>query len=386
MNKKLLIAFAIGLLNSLLQTGCDSKKTEDSVKIGVVYNLSGEQQALDIPSMEGAIVATKEINNSGGILGRKLELISIDGKSQIPTIKQKILEQIKNNPDMSTIIGLSDTDFVLSSAKIAADNERLFITSGATSPLLPKQIPHYLFLSCFGDNVQAAAAAQWAVSSLKAKTAAVIYDQDKEYTRLLHGYFETSFKALGGKIVASIGYNSKTLKDVIENLPKADIIYFSAVPDDVIGGINFIRKTGYQDPIVGGDGLDIGDEWKTNPNIKNVYFTTHAYLGADSKSSAIKLFRKKFTKTYPNKEPDAFTALGYDSLHLVAKAIEKAGNTEVESIRKALFNIGEFKGISGNIKFVNDKTIPEKEVTLLEVKSGQELFVDQILPTTIPTP
>ncbi|MEZ4678407.1 MAG: hypothetical protein R2932_29740 [Caldilineaceae bacterium] len=48
-------------------------------------------------------------------------------------------------------------------APAAAAAQRLFLTSGATSPQLPAQVPDYLYLACFGDNVQAAAAAEWAL-------------------------------------------------------------------------------------------------------------------------------------------------------------------------------------------------------------------------------
>ncbi len=98
---------------------------------------------------------------------------------------------------MPGLIGFSDTDMVLAAASIAAKNKRVFLTSGATSPELPRQVPQYLFLACFGDNVQAAAGAEWAVKTLKARTAVVLYKQTSTYAKLLHGYFQTRFKQTG---------------------------------------------------------------------------------------------------------------------------------------------------------------------------------------------
>ncbi len=72
-------------------------------------------------------------------------------------------------------------------------------------------MPRYLFLACFGDNVQAAAGAEWAVKTLKARTAVVLYKETSSYARLLHGYFETRFKQLGGKVLAVRAY---TLADI----------------------------------------------------------------------------------------------------------------------------------------------------------------------------
>ena len=105
---------------------------------------------------------------------------------------------------------------VLAAAPIAAKNKRVFLTSGATSPQLPRQVPRYLFLACFGDNVQAAAGAEWAVKTLKARTAVVLYKQTSSYARLLHGYFQTRFKQLGGKVLAVRAYTLADIKDESE--------------------------------------------------------------------------------------------------------------------------------------------------------------------------
>ena len=106
----------------------------------------------------------------------------------------------------SAIVGLSDTDQVLAAAPVAASAGVPFVTSGATSPRLTKQVPNWLFLACFGDNAQAAASAQFATDQLGARTAAIIYDKDLEYTRLLAKYFERSFRAQGGKVVATTDF------------------------------------------------------------------------------------------------------------------------------------------------------------------------------------
>ena len=107
---------------------------------------------------------------------------------------------------VSAIVGLSDTDQVLAAAPIAARAGVPFVTSGATSPRLTREVPNWLFLACFGDNAQAAASAQYATDQLGARTAAVVYDRDLDYTRLLARYFERSFRAQGGQVVATADY------------------------------------------------------------------------------------------------------------------------------------------------------------------------------------
>jgi len=173
------------------------------VTIGALYNLTGAQKNLDVPSSEGARLAVDQSNESGGVLGRRVSLLLVDGQTKPELIAEETGWLFKRAPAVSGLIGFSDTDMVLAAAPVAAKHRRVFLTSGATSPQLPAAVPEYLFLACFGDNVQAAAGAEWAYDSRKARTVAVLYNEDTSYTRLLRGYFETRFKELGGKILSS---------------------------------------------------------------------------------------------------------------------------------------------------------------------------------------
>jgi ABC-type branched-subunit amino acid transport system substrate-binding protein len=113
---------------------------------------------------------------------------------------------------------------------------------------------------------------------------------------VLHGYFETRFKQLGGKVLVIRPYILATIKDAARGLPKADLVYFAAQPDDVLAGVAALRGAGITAPILGGDGLDIGEAWQQAAQTSNVYFTTHAYLGADNPDPRVRAFRRLFAK------------------------------------------------------------------------------------------
>lgn len=167
--------------------------------LGVVYNLTGFQSDLSVASSRGARLAVSEINLDGGVLRRQISLILEDGESRPEILRKKTTTLLRRNPSTTALMGLSDTDMVLAAAPVAAVNGRLFLTSGATSPRLPKEVPRYLFSACFGDNVQAAVAAEWARGTLHAQTGAIVYDAFKSYTRLLQDYFRIRFEELGGR-------------------------------------------------------------------------------------------------------------------------------------------------------------------------------------------
>lgn len=370
---------------SLLNAGC-AGMNEPPITIGALYNLTGAQKNLDKPSSEGASLAVNEANKDGGVLGRSLKLLLVDGRTQTRVIAQEAERLTDRVPAVSGLMGFSDTDMVLAAAPIAGKHHRVFVTSGATSPLLPGEVPEYLFLACFGDNVQAAAGAEWAYDSRKARTVAVLYNEATSYTRLLRGYFETRFKELGGKVLSSQPYRAPGFAVKFEPLRKADLIYLSAYPDEVTTIIPLLRKAGVTAPILGGDGLDIGNAWKQIPKTRDVYFTTHAYLGADNPDPLVQRFRKAYADAHPGHEPDAFTALGYDTARLLMAAIEKAGTVEPGPVRQALAATTGFRGVTGEISYRAGSRIPAKSVTIMRVAGARQQNVGSILPKKIPPP
>ena len=359
---------------------------EQPIVIGAMYNLTGGQQDLDVPSSRGAQLAVDEANQAGGVRGRPVKLILVDGETKPKVIARKTATLFKQQPAIAGLIGFSDTDMVLAAARLAAKNERVFVTSGATSPRLPQQVPRYLFLACFGDNVQAAAGAEWAVKTLKTRSAVVLYRRGSTYAQLLHGYFETRFKQLGGKVLAVRAYTPADVAAKVKDLPKADLVYLAGQPDDVPAAIAALRGAGIKTPILGGDGLDIGDAWKQVAQADNVYFTTHAYLGADNPDARVQRFRAAFAKVYPGKEPDAFTALGYDAAKLLMAAIASAGSSKPQAVRKALAATTDFAGVTGTISYRGGSRIPAKSVSIMSVTKGRQSFVASVLPEKIPAP
>jgi branched-chain amino acid transport system substrate-binding protein len=380
------VRIAGAVLSVLAALSLGAHAAERPVVIGAMYNLTGGQQDLDIPSSRGAKLAVEEANKAGGLLGRKVELILVDGQTQPERIAREAAELIKRESTLAGLIGFSDTDMVLAAARVAAKDRQFFLTSGATSPQLPRQVPRYLYLACFGDNVQAAAGAEWAVKTLKARNVVVLYKETSSYAKLLHGYFETRFKQLGGGVLAVRSYTPASVKEMAEGLPKADLVYLAAQPDDIAAAVPALRNAGIDAPILGGDGLDIGDAWKQVRNADNIYFTTHAYLGADNPAPRVQAFRALYAKAYPGTQPNAFTALGYDAARLLMAAIESAGTDRPRAVRTALAKTHDFAGVTGAISYRGGSRIPAKSVSIIAVKGGRQTLAATVLPEKIPAP
>src|SRR5262249_49450654 len=140
----------------------------------------------------------------------------------------------------------------------------LFLTSGATSPKLPEQVPTYLYLACFGDNDQAAAGAEYARDTLRAGSSYVLFDNTSNYTVLLGQYFTQSFAAQDGAVVLQTDYaGSAAAADLSAQIaalqalsPLPDLLYIAALPEDVATIVRQFRHAGIAQPIVGGDSYD----------------------------------------------------------------------------------------------------------------------------------
>ena len=369
--------------------GCKQEKQNEApqpITLGAVYNLTGGQAALDIPSSRGAELAIWQANDTGGVRGHRLDLLLKNGQTNTDTLRAKVAEIIEEAPATLGFLGLSDTDQVLAAAGAAADNNRAFITSGATSPLLPGQVLDYLFLACFGDNVQAAAAAEYAYETLGTTTVSVIYDSTDTYTSLLHEYFIYAFEELGGQAISSNAYSAGSMASAVQQAQSADFIYFAALPQDVLPGIRLIRQAGLTAPVIGGDSYDEPDVWQGQNQLGKVYFTTHAYLGADSPNPEVQAFRQAYGKAYGGEEPSAFAALGYDATRLLIQAIEQSDTLSPEATLQALMGIQNFPGVTGMISFAPDSRIPSKSVTIMEVLDGSQQFVEALIPRNIPAP
>lgn len=394
--------FAVVILAALLFAGsiynsapslvqAEDRASSTPVKIGGAFALSGGGSELDLPSANGAKLALKEINAAGGVLGRPVELIIRDSEYK-PETTAEIAEQLVQEDKVVGVIGFNDTDSVLAAGPSIHAAGIPFVTVGATSPRLPAQIGNMMFLACFGDNVQAAAGAEYAVEKL-GKTAVLLMDNGMDYTILLANYFKVRFTELGGSLILEEEYldEATDFSAQIARLKalskQPDFYYIAAMPYNIYAIVKQMREAGILGPIVGGDGYDTPDLLKVaGKAAENVFFTTHALMDPNGGTEGIKKFAAAYRTEYAHEAENAFAALGYDSMNLIVSAIKRAGSTEPQAIKKALEETKGFPGITGSITLSPESHIPLKAVTLVAVKDGRFTLGAEVLPQKVPAP
>jgi branched-chain amino acid transport system substrate-binding protein len=385
---KKIAALFLGLISVLPAAYADSAATNAPIKIGAIYNMTGDQASLGGPSSRGAQLAVQQINAAGGVLGRPLKLILLDGKTQ-PAVITAEAKKLAADKDVVAVIGLSDTDMAMAAIPPLAAAKKLFFTSGATAPKLVKMAPGYVFMACFADNQQASAAAEFAFEKLQGKTALLLTQKDAEYTRLLAHYFQGSFTKVGGKVIAQESFTQKKL-DLAADLKKLkdqkvapDVIYLAAEPTTIVPMIKQLRQAGFTQPILGGDSFDNPALLAMGDAANNVYYTTHGLLTKDNSDPQVQRFVSDYQAAYQQAPENSFAGLGYDTVKLLANAIRKADSTDTNKIREALLQIKFFDVVTGMLSYLNNNPIPMKTVIVLEIKDNNRTLAAEFTPQDV---
>lgn len=343
------------------------------VKIGAVYANSGFLKPLDDASWRGTQAAAVAANRGG----RSVELVYAPYDSSPASAAQAVKKVLREHPDVAGFVGISDTGVALAAGREAVKAGKVFVTSGATSPLLPRQVGSRFFLACFGDNVQAAAAAEWLRGARKISRAVVIYNSAQNYTRLLQRYFAAAFEQCGGKVVETMSYRGNEPIGLPRDMAGCEAVFLAAESAKEAGRIIAkLRGAGFKGPIVGGDGYDDPDYWTGEPFAENVYFTTHAYPALGASPSNLAAFRGSYRGT-----PDAFGGLGFDALRILLAA----NPGQDGDLARRLQNGASFSGVTGSIAYAKGSRVPTKPVAIVSAERPRQMLT-QIAPSRVPAP
>jgi branched-chain amino acid transport system substrate-binding protein len=359
---------------------------EDAIKIAGLYNLTGGMSSIDAPALNGAKLKAKLINDAGGVLGGKmLDVIGYDTKTDQEATAISAKKALSEG--VIAGVGYGDTTFVMAAAPLFQEKGVPFVTSGATHPMLPQWVGDYMFMTPFGDDDQSFAIADYTVKKLNAKNIVVWTDNSMDFTKALSKFFKQRAEELGSTIVLEDFFmmGDKDFSAQIARLknadPKADVVFISAIPNEAGLTVKQIREAGLMLPIVSGDGFDT--ELVTTvpgPELANdVYFSTHTYR-EDTRPEVLD-FIKAYEEEYGRPPENAFAALGFDAIGLVADAIERAGTTEGKALRDALASTKGYKAVTGEITYARPTGVPVKGVSIISVHNGKYKVEEVWMPT-----
>ncbi len=332
-----------------------TSNSSGEIVIGSLLDLSSNMASAGKATQWGINYAIDEINNAGGINGKKLKVVHYDIKSDVNesiTAYNRLVDQDK----AVAVVGPGLSNIGIALAPIS-ENKKVpivsqFMDERATTNEKANKPWGYIYLAEPSCNQQAQAIAAYSIDKLKIKNVAILYDSSNAYSTTHAVPFQKYVESKGIKVVASESFTSDT-KDYKAQLTKIisanpDAIFIPAYVQQNALAYKQARQLGYT-------GMIIGNNTYTAPfntlvagtSMDKLYFI----YNVDFQSDQTKFLSDAYKKANNNVDPLTNVAFGYDDVKIIANALKLAKNPqdsqEVNSLIES--KTTDVKTASGNI-------------------------------------
>ncbi len=312
-------------------------QAEEPVRVGVYLPLTGQNAFGGQLELEGIRLAH---SLQPEILGRPVELIVVDNKSDKVEAANAVV-RLTERDEVHAILGSYASSLSLAGGEVAEEAGIPVIATSSTNPLVTLG-KRYNFRACFIDPYQGAAAAAYAYKELGYDEAALLVDIASDYAVGLSSFFRRSFEALGGTIVSEQRYTSgdqdftAQLTEIITHGP--DVVFMPAYFAEGAIIMKQGRELGGEFVFMGADAMDHPDTITIAGDAAEGFIhTAFPYdPNMEDMSEAAQVFTDAWYEMYPDKDPNANAALGYNTYYMLMDAITRAGSTDPEAITDAL--------------------------------------------------
>ncbi|MDD2362749.1 MAG: ABC transporter substrate-binding protein [Oscillospiraceae bacterium] len=354
--------------------GCKTKES-DTIKIGGLAPLTGDVANYGKAVNNAVLMAVKDINEKGGILGKQIEYIYEDEKGD-PTEAVNAYNKLVEEGIVALVGDVTSKPTKAVALKAKEDNMPMITASGTEESIT--LVGNNVFRTCFIDPYQGQLMASYASKKLNAKTAAIIYDTGDPYSTGIADAFETAAKSFGMTITNKEGYTTKST-DFNTQLTKIktsnpEVIMVPVYYSDVALIAVQAKNHGITAKLLGADGwdsvLDKIDKSDVDA-LANGYFCSQ--YSDTSTDPNLQNFLKEYKETYEI-EPNMFSVLGYDSMQIMAAAIEKAGSTDADKIIDALKST-DYAGLTGTTTFDGNRN-PIRQAFITSFEDNKYKFVE----------
>ena len=372
---KLAAFLAGGFLACSMFTGCGDgggSANADEIVVGSNFELTGNHAQYGTNAARGFKLAVQEVNDKGGVNGKKIKIVDADSKSDTAESVNSAMKLISDE-HVAAMVGPAVTASVIAESQVpAATNPDVTVENGQVKP--------YIFRACFIDPQQSEVMAQFSSKDLNAKTAVIYMDSSSDYSKSLGKIFKEEFEAAGGKVLMEEFFVSKD-QDFKAPLTKlqganADVMFVPAYYEEVGKIVKQARELGITSTILGTDGWDDSKvvEIAGADALNNTFFCTHYFDGDDE----VKDFINAYKEAYKD-DPNVFAALGYDAGKMLIDAIQRGGDTS-EKIRANIESIKNLKVGTGVVTMDAKTHNPIKGIVVLENKNGTRELRTKIAP------
>jgi branched-chain amino acid transport system substrate-binding protein len=345
------------------------------IPIGFFAPITGPAAADGASAKHAVELGLKEVNDAGGIKGKKVDLIIYDDRlnpQEAVAIANKLIEKDK-------VVGVASGSYSGPTRVTAPIFQKAGIPMVAGYAVHPdvtwdpkeKKPNDFCFRNGFLGEIEGAAAAEFAVKNLKAKKISLIF-MDNDFGRAISSGFAERAEKLGATILTKQMYKFPGEKDFRPYLTRIkegnpDVIFAAGYYNEAASIVRQAKELGITSQILGEEGFDSPKFLEiAGPAAEGVIIATN--LDRDDPRPLVQNFLKNYRKGY-NEDADMVGASSYDAFMILVNAIRKAG-TDPKAIQKALLQTKDYNGLTGKIsRFIQGEVV--KPVQIQVVKGGK---------------
>src|SRR6516162_2839372 len=353
------------------------------VKIVGLVELSGQLATAGTNFDNGAKLAFKEINAAGGILGRKIDYVSMDVQTN-PGVSKGLAAKAVDDGAYVVLGPVGSGDFIVSMEETRRAEIPNF-TGGEAASLTQKGNP-YVFRTSFTQETSMPKLARYIKDKVKAKSVAMMW-VNNDFGKGGRDAMAKALDAQGIKVVADIStdqgqvdFSGPVLKAKQAN---ADALFVYTNEEEAARCLRELRKQGYDKPIVGETTLTGQKVIELAGDAANGA-VAHVGLTADAPNPGIKAFAERFQKEYGYK-PDHNGLKGYTAMYVVKAVTEKIGKVDPKAFANAMHGISlsakQYPGILMDVSFDQNGDL-DRESFMTKVVNGKQQVTDVLQPAS----
>lgn len=358
MRKRMIASLLTGIM-TLGMIGCTSEgggnsnsgsnSSGDTIKIGVIYSATGVMAGRGDYMKNAIELATKEINDAGGVLGKNIELVMEDDQSD-QTTAINMMNKMGSNQEIVSVFGPHSSTNAIAVSNTVQQYKIPYFTGGTSKKLIDLG-NEYMFKTRCNDEVVVNSAMKFASETLKAKKIGILYINDEfgiggkdimvQYAKDNNiEYVEANHNATDQDLTSQIMKMKQENVDVL--------IAWSSNVCPIVA--RQTTELGFDKPVIMNSGFGGQDVVDSLP----VDVTDGKYAAADftaeDESPEVVDFVNKYVNEYGVKPLGDWSANYYGAMKMLAEAIEKAGSTDREAIKDAMYEIEGFDAPLGTLK------------------------------------
>ena len=354
---------------------------DGTIKIADIVELSGAGATAGTNFKNGVELAVKEINASGGILGKKIELSTADTQSN-PGVAKGLTQKAVDD-EVFAIFGPVFSGSIMVSMAESRRAEIPNFTGGEAASITQQGNP-YVFRTSFTQGTAMPKVARYMADTAKLKSIAVIY-VNNDFGKGGLDMIKKALEKTSTKVIAEIStdsgqvdFSAAVLKAKQSN---ADAVFAYSNEEESARILRELRKQGWTKPIIGETTLTGQKVIELAGDAANGAIA-HVGLTVDAPVPAIRAFSAKFEKEYKYVS-DHNGMKGYSGIYILKAAIEKVGKLDRKAVAQALHGLKVSAAKEPGVLL--DVTVDangdlDRESFLVEVKNGKQVVTSIVPP------